>query len=704
MSPRRKETLHIYRRVSTRGQEEKYSLDIQLNKGIEKSKSLKMNYKDWLEGGKSGSGELLSDRPVLKELFDKVIDGDVKHLFVVDNSRLSRNPLVGIKLRMDMEENGVHYYSDGQDINFSNIDQSVMFDMSSIFDWRSVKFSKDKSIEGKVEHFLIGGYRGGTYPMGYKSKKIDGVRRLVIVPNEGEYIRKIFEWYDNGKTIKQIGRILDKEGFSPRRSKVWNFQSIVNILKNELYVGVDTMKDSRKQSKREDGSYPILTYKNEDLRIVSDELFNRCSQKIYDILHLRNQLRRQKHEVLLRGKLWCDDCGSVWGVRIKPQKNERYYYCRTKENNWRELDPKKRKKCDIKKSINIPNTDGIVWDTLVKILSDSHRVKEIIKQGELEKRKELKKRDDSPKILRKLKSSKRTLLRKIKDLDERNEENREWYLIGKVSKSQYQKGERLVEKEKSRIWSEYRTIDLDIQNIKNKKLWIDWLSTHESWVKNIHKIDRVDERQEIVKEYVDRIMVSFNGDKNHHILKVGLKLPIVNDKYNVLGRNKRGITDYQILNGSSYFESEIKPVKVGRKSKKKVQNEEIGVEEISSTITEDIRLPPPDSNPSRSSRIGRGYYLTLKVDISSTQYWVRPLSENQNKLYHLISDLRNEGLTFPQISDHLNSNTDLKPTRSKREFYPPIVWSIWNKMRNREERLSKKTELRIYDIGLVKEE
>ena len=170
-----------------------------------------------------------------------------------------------------------------------------MFDMSSIFNWSHVKISQEKSIEGKVEHFLIGGYRGGTYPMGYTSKKIDGIRKLVIVPKEGEYIRKIFEWYDDDKTIKQIGRILDKEGFSPRRSKVWNFQSIINILKNELYVGVDTMKDSRKQSKKKDGSYPILTYKNEDLKIVSDELFYRCSVKIRDILHLRNQLRRQRY-------------------------------------------------------------------------------------------------------------------------------------------------------------------------------------------------------------------------------------------------------------------------------------------------------------------------------------------------------------------------------------------------------------------------
>ena len=104
---------------------------------------------------------------------------------------------------------------------------------------------------------------------------------------------------------------------------------------------------------------------------------------------------------------------------------------------------------------------------------------------------------------------------------------------------------------------------------------------------------------------------------------------------------------------------------------------------------------------SQSNRIGRGYLLTLQVDISSPQYWVRPLSKNQDKLYQIISDLRNEGLTFPEISEFLNSNTNLKPTRSNREFYPPMVWGIWNKMRIREKRLSEKTELRIYDIGLV---
>ena len=85
--------------------------------------------------------------------------------------------------------------------------------------------------------------------MGYKSKKVDGLRRLVIVPKESDYIRKIFEWYDEDKTIKQIGRLLDKEKFPPRRSKVWKFQSVINILKNPLYIGVDTMMDSSRKDR-----------------------------------------------------------------------------------------------------------------------------------------------------------------------------------------------------------------------------------------------------------------------------------------------------------------------------------------------------------------------------------------------------------------------------------------------------------------------
>ena len=563
MSPKKKkEILHIYRRVSTKGQEGKYSLCIQLKKGKSLSKKLGLDYKDWSEGGKSGSSESIEDRPVLSDLFLDIKLGKIKHIFVQDLSRLSRNPMVSSMLRIELEKHEVKLYTDNSEMDFGSDEQTLLYDFMSSINQFFVKINTKKSKLGKIEHFKKGGYRGGTFPMGYKSKKVDGLRRLVIVPKESDYIRKIFEWYDEDKTIKQIGRLLDKEKFPPRRSKVWKFQSVINILKNPLYIGVDTMMDSSRKDR------PVMKNIDESLRIVDDELFGRVQQKIEDILILRNQLKKMKHEVLLRGKLWCESCGNVFGVRVKPKKNERYYYCRGKENNWRELDKKKRVKCDIPKSLNIPNTDRIVWETLIEILGDSHHIKEIIKEQEFQKKKELEKKTDETQLLKKLSSSKRTIRRKLKDIDERGDENREWYLGGDITKGEWEKGNQIIEKGKSKLWSEYRQLDLRIQNIKNKKLWIDWLDTHTSWVKNIHNIESIDDRKELLNRYVNRIMVSFNHEKNHHTIDLNLKIPMVNDGYEVVGKSL-GKRKYEIKSGSSYFRTDVPPTKRGRISKKK---------------------------------------------------------------------------------------------------------------------------------------
>lgn len=61
---------------------------------------------------------------------------------------------------------------------------------------------------------------------------------------ESKWVRKMFDWYDNGKSSKWIGEQLDSNGIKPRRSKIWSLGSIQNILKNDLYIGRDEMTDS----------------------------------------------------------------------------------------------------------------------------------------------------------------------------------------------------------------------------------------------------------------------------------------------------------------------------------------------------------------------------------------------------------------------------------------------------------------------------
>ena len=86
-----KPILHIYSRVSSESQEDGGSLEAQQESGIQKSVSLGMDYKVWNEGAASSSNDNLTKRPVLRELLTLMEEGEVRHLFVWNTDRLSRN-------------------------------------------------------------------------------------------------------------------------------------------------------------------------------------------------------------------------------------------------------------------------------------------------------------------------------------------------------------------------------------------------------------------------------------------------------------------------------------------------------------------------------------------------------------------------------------------------------------------------------------
>jgi len=589
---KKNEILHIYRRVSTSEQTNKYSLGNQLESGIKKSKELGMDYQDWNEEGVSGSSEYIEDREVLQELYLKLQLGEVKNLYVFDLSRLSRNPMVSSHLRKELENHEVKLYTNESDVDFRSDEQVLMYDFFSSINQFFVRVQRKKSMMGKVSHFKKGGWRGGTFPFGYESKKINGLKQLVINPKESEWVRKIFEMYDKGSTIKDICKKLDKNDIKPRRGKFWSGGSILVILKNELYLGKDEMID-----KITNPSKPKLLYFiNKELQLVDDETYNRVQNRIQLQLKRRNQLTKVKHtNVLLRGFLFCEDCGEIYGSRVKPSKNEFYYYCRSRENNWRKIDESKKVKCSVKKSLNIKNTDEQVWNTLVDILGSSHIIKETIKEDILGDVK-LNDHEREERVVE-LKKKKRYVDRKIQELEIRERENREWYLVGDIDKKQFEKGKLLIEKSKEERFGELQVLSLNIQTIEDEKKWVSWLDKHRGWIDGLNENHSIEEKKEILNEYVLKVLVDFDETINQHKLKIYLKLPIVNDKYKKLeGRSK-----YEILNGSSSFETIVDRVKVGRKKKlKNIEN---------SKSIEKEEIPPITTVTSRWSKgISKQYY------------------------------------------------------------------------------------------------
>ena len=525
-----------------------------------------MDYKDWNEEGISGSSEDIQDREVLTELYTQLQLGNIKYLYVFDLSRLSRNPIVSSLLRKELEQKQVILYTNDSNVDFNSDEQVLMYDFFSSINQFFVRVQRKKSMIGKVSHFQKGGWRGGTYPFGYIGSKIEGVRKLVIEPTESVWVRKMYEWYNNGITINEIRKNLDKNGVKPRRGKFWNTGTILLMLKNDLYLGTDEMIDNITKP-----SNPLILHsREENLRIIDDEIYNSVQIKIEQSLKKRNQLTKVKHQdILLRGLLYCGSCGEIYGCRIKNEKNEYYYYCRSKENNWRKVDKTKKLKCDVKKSINIKNTDDLVWNTLIEILSNSHIIKENFKKEMLE----VKLNDNLEKDIEllELKKEKNSIQKKLKGFEVREKDNREWYLSGEIDSSQFEEYKKVIKNSKDLIFKELESLNIKISSVENTNQWINWLEKHTGWINEVKKKYTIKEKIEIVRTYIEKIDVNFDKNLNQHKLKIQLKLPIIHDKY-VVDKSKSKDKKYKVLNGTNYIEKEVEKSKVGRK---RVENQQV---------------------------------------------------------------------------------------------------------------------------------
>ena len=164
-----KNTLHIYTRVSTLAQADKgTSLDSQLDLGIKRADALGFGYEHWNEGGKSSHHEEISQRPVLFDLYRAIKSGLVKHLWIYDQSRLTRNDHVASLFRYECDKQGVTVYQkDGQfDLSVPQDKfQKQLLDAVAEFD---NAMRADRTRLGKLHRVRSGHWHGGPPPFGYK--------------------------------------------------------------------------------------------------------------------------------------------------------------------------------------------------------------------------------------------------------------------------------------------------------------------------------------------------------------------------------------------------------------------------------------------------------------------------------------------------------------------------------------------------------
>ncbi len=165
-------TLHIYTRVSTVVQaDEGMSLDFQAEIGVKRAKDLGFKHVLWNEGGKSSNHEGIDKRPVLSQVYSKILSGEIKHLFVFDQSRLSRNDDVSSAFRVACNRHGVTLYTKDGKYDLSNsTDQFMKKIMDAVAELDNAQRA-ERSRLGKLARVKQGHWLGGPPPFGYSVEK-----------------------------------------------------------------------------------------------------------------------------------------------------------------------------------------------------------------------------------------------------------------------------------------------------------------------------------------------------------------------------------------------------------------------------------------------------------------------------------------------------------------------------------------------------
>ena len=353
------EILHIYTRVSSAAQEDDgTSLETQKELGIRKATELGMTPKIWDEGGQSSRHDDLDNRPELKKILAEIDSGAVKHLWVYNPDRLSRNETTWGLIRIKLSKQNVTLHTATGIFNQSSAVDKLMLGIFSEFSAYENSVRAERSRLGKINRLRQGFWMGGPPPYGYK---VEG-KKLVAHADERKWIKYIFQSYRDGKTIRDIRKHLMENGVKTRRNnRVWSLGSIEALFRNTHYAGYFVVRDKKAGNIIRCECEPILT----------PTLYHDVSLARKKRSERRIRESNQKHFYLLRDFLVCEHCGSRMCGRTYPKQYRSVYYCPRKERNYANFGTDREKKCSNSRYLKIAETDDLVWETITKILTTS---------------------------------------------------------------------------------------------------------------------------------------------------------------------------------------------------------------------------------------------------------------------------------------------------------------------------------------------
>ena len=250
--------------------------------------------------------------------------GKIDMILAKSVSRFARNTLDTISYTRELRSLGIAVIFEEQNINSIYPESEFLIALHAAF-----AQSESESISANVRWGKRQSIKDGKVTFQYKTllgyeKGPDG--NPVIIPEEAETVRRIFEWYLAGKSVRDIRLALVAGGFRNAVGTTdWTTSNLRSILSNEKYCGDALLQKTfvkdciSKKSIPNTGQLPMYLIENHHEGIVSREKYDAVQAEMARRKAAKSPSKRAStglsaytSRYALSDRLVCGECGTLY--------------------------------------------------------------------------------------------------------------------------------------------------------------------------------------------------------------------------------------------------------------------------------------------------------------------------------------------------------------------------------------------------------
>jgi len=258
-------------------------------------------------------------RDEFQQLLNDCRLGRIDMIITKSISRFARNTVTLLETVRELKTLNVDVFFEEQNIHSNSGEGEMILTFLATFAQEESRSTSENMKWRIKKEFEQGMMWGGNSCLGYKLEN----KQLILVPDEAEIVRMIFQLYIDGIGADTIGKILQSKGIEPKNSSRWNRSSIITILSNYNYTGDLILQKTFREnhlSKRKminTGELDKYAVKSNHEAIISKELFDKA-QKMRKQQAEKIKPRSVNKHYAFTGMIRCGICGRAFTHKTTP--------------------------------------------------------------------------------------------------------------------------------------------------------------------------------------------------------------------------------------------------------------------------------------------------------------------------------------------------------------------------------------------------